>query len=197
MQRLTKAALATGAAAVLLLGGAGTMAYWTGTATATASAELEAGTFTVEPGSSCGNWTYVNDTTPVTLIVPGDTVTITCNFTLDATGDHVALGGAKVSPITWKSATSLTAELVNPTVSAVQVVASGGGGKTVTPDPSTGLFQDGALGVPSGATVSVTISVQFPYGDATTTSLDDTQQAIAQLNDISVTLIQGNTMPTA
>ena len=189
MQRLTKAALATGAAEVLLMGGAGTMAYWTGQGTVNNPTALSAGTFSVdETQSNCGPWKDANGVN-VALVVPGDTVNITCNFTLNVTGDHVALGGAQVSTLAWQTGSVLAPVLLSPTVTGIQVVTTGGAGQSVVPDSSTGLISP-ALDVHTGATVNVTVSVQFPYGNA---SNNTTQGSTAQLSAITVTLIQGNT----
>jgi len=197
MQRITKAALATGAAAVLLLGGASTMAYWTGQATATAPVALQSGSFTAN-GGACGAWTYTtaDGGAAVTAIVPGDTVQTTCNFTLTATGDHVALGGATVSNPVWTvPGDPLPTALGTASVSSISVTATGSAGATATPD-SSGLISP-AIAVPTGATISVTITVNFPYGDATTTSLNNTQAVQAALGNITVQLIQGHLTPTS
>src|SRR5690606_16043676 len=83
MERLTKAALATGGAAALLLGGAGTLAYWTAEGTATGP-DLVAGSFTVTATECDDAWT-LDDGTPLPAdgaIVPGDTVTLECVYTM-------------------------------------------------------------------------------------------------------------------
>ena len=210
MQRMTKAALATGAAAVLLLGGAGTMAYWTGSAEATAPAPLQSGTFAAS-GSNCTPWQYTSDDGggAVTAIVPGDTVTTTCTFTLDATGDHVALGGATVQNPVWTAPTDpLPTALGNASVGTITVTPSGGGAvSTATPDPTTGQFPGGALAVPTGATIKVPINVTFPYGstaDNTTMSVaadpaNNISATVIQaaLQNITVQLIQGHLTPTS
>lgn len=98
MKKSTKGAVAAAAAAVLLLGGAGSLAYWNDTAT------VDAGTITA--GSmdlsdvTCGT-SWLEGATPVTTIVPGDTVTKACTGTLTLVGDHigatVALDAASVA----------------------------------------------------------------------------------------------------
>lgn len=90
MRNSIKAALAATAGGALLLGGAGSLAYWQ-------DAETE-GAHTITSGRldlsapDCGNgW---NDGTgdidlAVFRIVPGDTLTMACEFTVDAAGDNL------------------------------------------------------------------------------------------------------------
>ncbi|HEY9294040.1 MAG TPA: alternate-type signal peptide domain-containing protein [Microlunatus sp.] len=94
MKKTAKGAIAASAAVVLLLGGAGSLAYWTD------SAPVDGGTIdsghlqlvTDDTNTGCTDWTldggdpFVEGTTK---LVPGDTVTKTCAFTLDVTGDHM------------------------------------------------------------------------------------------------------------
>ncbi len=116
MERLTKAAIATGGAAVLLLGGAGTMAYWTAEATATGS-DMTSGTLTATAGV-CTDWEFdasdggdgtVDGTPAVELIVPGDVLATSCTVTVTGTGDHLAVTAA-LGPdaATWAEENLLT-----------------------------------------------------------------------------------------
>ena len=199
MQRLTKAAMATGAAAVLLLGGAGTMAYWTGSATAGSSATLAAGTFTVGSNPACANsWTYVapgsgSVGTPATNggIVPGDIVTTTCTFAVTGVGDHIALAGATVSNPVWQNpTTALPTQLGAATITKVTI-----GSTDYNPD-SSGVISE-TVPLTSGTPTNVTVQIQvtFDYANATDTS----QGGIpAALDQITVTFQQGNSVyPTS
>jgi len=56
MNKTIKGSLAAGAAAVLLLGGAGSLAYWTDAADIDGGT-ITAGTLTLDAGT-CGDWTY-------------------------------------------------------------------------------------------------------------------------------------------
>lgn len=86
MKKTTKGALAAGAAAVLLLGGAGTLAYWTD------SEAIDGGTLTSGQldltAVTCGA-AWLEDGEPVATIVPGDTITKQCTGTLTLEGDHI------------------------------------------------------------------------------------------------------------
>ena len=87
MNKLTKSAIAGAAGIALLLGGAGSLAYWNSTATV-GGTTITAGTLTItsDPGATT---TYTSGGGPVALIVPGDSVTVTQPVTISATGDHL------------------------------------------------------------------------------------------------------------
>ena len=87
MNKLTKAAIAGAAGIALLLGGAGSLAYWNSSATIGAST-INAGTLTIA-ASGAATTTYTVGGGAVSLIVPGDSVTVTQTVTVSATGDHL------------------------------------------------------------------------------------------------------------
>ncbi|WP_394279751.1 alternate-type signal peptide domain-containing protein [Microbacterium sp.] len=86
MKKTTKGALAAGAAAVLLLGGAGTLAYWTAEDTIDGG-NIEAGSMELTAVTCDANW--VEGGQSISLIVPGDTITKQCTGTLTLEGDHI------------------------------------------------------------------------------------------------------------
>jgi alternate signal-mediated exported protein len=100
MKKSTKGALAAGGAAVLLLGGAGSLAYWTAGSTVgggtISSGHLKL-TDTTEGGCAGAGWVLDSGEdakgvafTPATMkLVPGDVLTKTCTFTVDAVGEHL------------------------------------------------------------------------------------------------------------
>src|SRR6476469_7105752 len=97
MKNATKGALAAAAAGSLLLGGAGSLAYWTGTGNVTGGS-IQSGTFTLgSPNCTTGtnhDWQYDNgDTftigTSGSKVVPGDSISKICTLTLTMTGDHI------------------------------------------------------------------------------------------------------------
>lgn len=89
MKKSTKGALAAATAALLLVGGAGSLAYWTASAdvddVAVASGELN-----LTP-VDCGAGWLLDGGTPYVdqSLVPGDTVTIECTYTIVAAGEHL------------------------------------------------------------------------------------------------------------
>ncbi|PZR53756.1 hypothetical protein DNL40_06430 [Xylanimonas oleitrophica] len=173
MERLTKAAVATGGAAVLLLGGAGTVAYWTAQGTASEDA-LSSGTFDLADGT-CGGWTYLDDGEdggePVTAVVPGDSVTTTCTFEVTATGDHVGIGAVTVTDPQWTAENGLATQL---------------GDAEVVSTTLDGVPFTGPVSAATGNEVDVRLAVTFDGPGAT----NESQGLTAALDTISVTLEQ-------
>lgn len=90
MNKSTKGALAAAAAGVLLLGGAGSLAYWSSDGVILGT-DIDSGQLALS-GADCGTgWTLDGGTAFVSQkIVPGDTLTQVCTFTVDAVGEHLA-----------------------------------------------------------------------------------------------------------
>jgi alternate signal-mediated exported protein len=90
MNKSTKGAVAAAAAGVLLLGGAGTLAYWTD-ADIIDGLTINSGHFKMD-GADCDAATWTLDGgDPYTdqLLVPGDTVTKECDVIMDIAGEHL------------------------------------------------------------------------------------------------------------
>jgi alternate signal-mediated exported protein len=95
MNKATKGAMAAGAAALLLLGGAGSLALWSDEETVVGG-DINTGTLdiTAEPGT----WTDISDGEPgssipiigVFRMVPGDTIRYTTEMNVTAIGDNLA-----------------------------------------------------------------------------------------------------------
>lgn len=97
MHNYVKGALAVSAAGALLLGGAGTLAYWNDSE-AVAGSQITSGRVELSPPDCDGDPTgthgwQLDDGTPfiggTTEVVPGDTVTKVCSMTLTIEGSHV------------------------------------------------------------------------------------------------------------
>lgn len=170
MKKSTKGALATSAAAVLLLGGAGTLAYWNDSATVPGgtvqSGQLELGT------PNCGaGWTLDGGTAFTTqLLVPGDTLTKVCTVDLVATGEHLGADLVVDTP-SWGAANPLTAQLAASATFTVNGVAS----THVTSADDTGAGE-----------VQASVTVVFDGPAATNTS----QALTATLNGINLVATQ-------
>lgn len=81
MNKFAKGSLAAGAGVVLLLGGAGTLAYWNDTA------ELNGGTINagkLDLDAAAGSWDE-----EITTWVPGDRATFTTDLVLETEGDDI------------------------------------------------------------------------------------------------------------
>lgn len=93
MKKATKGALAAVAGGTLLLGGAGTLAYWTDTSTVTGG-NIAGGTLSL--GTPTCAWTIAHQGgAPVAFdplsgsLVPGDVATQSCTSTIVATGQNL------------------------------------------------------------------------------------------------------------
>lgn len=174
MKKTTKGAVAAGAAALLLAGGAGTMAAWNASTTAGPAQTVTAGSMAVEQ-TTAGSWKWVGGLkdgqafVPATdLIVPGDKVSYTANYKIDLVG------------------TNLKAKLT-PAVSGVTGALKDANLLTVT--PANGTVTEYTAGLNQAATFTTVI--EFKPG---TTNLDGKGQT-ASLSGGTVTLEQVLTTP--
>jgi alternate signal-mediated exported protein len=179
MKKSTKGALAAAAAGSLLLGGAGSLAYWTATGTVgtttITSGNLGLSNPDCDPGvGTAAVWTIDGGTAfnPATdTIVPGDVLTEVCTFTVTASGKHL------VADITTTGGTDAGG---NALETAITPVAS----YTVNNAAATQVTSAN-----NGHTLKATVSVTFPKGaaaDETTKNLTET------LTDYVITLTQNH-----
>ncbi|NYI47628.1 alternate signal-mediated exported protein [Nocardioides aromaticivorans] len=96
MKKTTKGALAAGGAAVLLMGGAGTLAFWTADADVEGIAATAGELKIINDTCADADWVFDSGEDEASkvweagdLIVPGDTLTKTCSFEVQATGEHL------------------------------------------------------------------------------------------------------------
>ena len=180
MKNTTKGALAAGAAAVLLMGGAGTLAYWTDSqsvaSTSITSGNLALGTPT------CSSWVYDGTSTTVVKFVPGDVVSRTCSFSVTATGDHIS--ASVTAPNAVNSGTG-------PASSSATVTTAYTLGGTAFTNGSTITKND------DGKTLVATFKVAFPFGTDETGSpkvnANDTRSWTIALDALTVKLTQTQT----
>jgi len=160
MKKSTKGALAAGSAAVLLLGGAGSLAYWTADG-AVDGGTITAGSLTLTDVTCDADW--VEGTTVITTIVPGDTVTKQCTGTLTLVGEHI---GATVALDTSSVAAVETAFNNEITVTA-----------TMT-SPAATITAPGTYDV----TVSLSVAFDGPGATNTTNTVPGTTSDLDQLS---------------
>jgi alternate signal-mediated exported protein len=86
MNKLVKGSIAGAAGIALLLGGAGSLAYWNAETTFSA-ADITAGTLTIANNGSATTTHAAGGA--VSLIVPGDVVNVSQPVTIGATGDNL------------------------------------------------------------------------------------------------------------
>lgn len=202
MKKSTKGAVAAASAAVLLLGGAGSLAYWNDATTVTGTA-INSGTLQL---SDCADTSWNLDSggtggqTPGTVaytgqeIVPGDSISTICNMAIAATGKHltatlstpqnVALTGDDANPngTVQPGDTGDTTALKDALVVTTKYNLNGAGDVTSTSFPITSTND--------GQHVVATITVTFPF-DALNPQ-NASQVSAATLDNIAVTLKQTN-----
>lgn len=161
MKHATKGALAAVTAVALLSGGAGTLAYWTGTQDVTGGT-ISSGHLTLDgytcSGTGLHDWQLEDQTdfAGTSTVVPGDTVTKVCSVKLDLVGDHV---GARLTLEDPQFSDGSDATLSHELDPKVSFTVDGANARTVT--------------TPGAHTVVATVTVKFPYGDAATTGDQD------------------------
>jgi alternate signal-mediated exported protein len=182
MNKSTKGALAAAAAGALLLGGAGSLAYWSG------SQDVPGGTFTsgylqlTDDTCASATWTLDGGAAYTTQrIVPGDTLTKTCDFAIDGVGDHMTVSLDTATP-GWSATNALTDDL------SVDATFSG--------DISGPLGDPATIG--ASETITATITVSFDGGnggdasDVTNSSNVPTAGLAAALADVTIVATQGH-----
>ncbi|AIY03643.1 hypothetical protein ART_4044 [Arthrobacter sp. PAMC 25486] len=149
MKKVTKAAVAAGAAAALMLGGAGSLALWNDSKT------VDAGTITtghLKMTSDTGKWTDAANAVfdPITdHIVPGDTLTFNQTVTIEADGKN--LKGKLTVP-------ELSEDLANlPEDTTVNL--------TVVP-PAGVTLTEGAYSFDGPGTYAVPVSITIVFPEA-------------------------------
>ncbi|WP_229051188.1 alternate-type signal peptide domain-containing protein [Aeromicrobium sp. Leaf350] len=174
MKKTTKGALAAGAAAAILLGGAGTLAYWTADTNVNAGT-LSSGTITLGTPACGSGWTHTETSTPVVKVIPGDTIRLQCTVTLDLQGDHI---GAKLQIGNITAAGPLASEL---TFGAVTLSGDGVTNNTVVGQGTK--------------TITATVNASYPYGTVSAnplTSADNDGKNITaeQLGQLQLVAVQ-------
>lgn len=170
MNKKTKGAIAAGAAALLLAGGAGTFAVWSDTETV-GGGTINAGKLSFDTAGSTPTWTdQDNDEIDLTnfFAVPGDTLTYKTSAVIDAVGDNLtATIGVDTASFTGDA--ELVAALGTPNV---VMKVEGATINEITEDND-------------GDTVDVEVS--FTFNSA---AENVTQIQTATLSDLTLTLTQ-------
>lgn len=153
MNKLTKSAIAGAAGIALLLGGAGSLAYWNDSATVS-STTINAGSLSVaiDAGASWDN--------TITEWVPGDTATYTADLTVVAEGDNIK------ADLTFDEASIGT----GPLASALDITFAAGTLPAGVTAGAAGTYHIVGAGTYS---IPVTVTVSFPFG----ATVDNTTQS--------------------
>lgn len=164
MKKSTKGALAAAAAGTLLLGGAGSLAFWSESTTVDGG-DLASGSITLTSVTCDDDFTHTETDTKVVNIVPGDTITKQCTGTLTLVGDHI---GATVT-LDPASITSLDGSLGSEVVATATMTS-----------PAATVSDAGVY------PVTIDIDVTFP----TTVTSETSQTSTASLNALTLVATQ-------
>jgi len=175
MQKRTKAGLAAGGAAVLLMGGLGTAALWSDSETAGAGT-ISTGTLDIK-ADTADAWVETSTGSDQAFdlgtdrIVPGDVLESAQTFTVDAAGKNLL---AALSVDYVDDASASLPEGVEVTLGDITLDGA-------PFDPDTDRIDEGA-----GQKLAATIKVTFDESVANQTSINET----LDLEDIRVTVTQ-------
>jgi alternate signal-mediated exported protein len=183
MKNSMKGALAAGAAAVLLLGGAGSLAYWSDSATVNGGV-ISSGSLTLDAGTCDAGWTHVVGGAAVVEVVPGDAIAKDCRFTIGAAGDNLSALPTTPGAVTY------TVTPTSPSLSLDVAATYDIAGAVI--DQTSVITEDN-----DGDTLVAHIVVTMPFGSAedaaTPININDTQGLTATLDGLQVTLTQTST----
>ncbi|GAA4099470.1 alternate-type signal peptide domain-containing protein [Nocardioides kongjuensis] len=174
MKKTTKGALAAGTAAVLLMGGAGTLAYWTDSDTVTGSS-ITSGHLSLDASACQGTTGWLLEGAPFDpstgTLIPGDTLSKTCNAVVNVKGTHFTQVDIQATAPNGPAAAAPWDEL---TVAAT-VNGSTTGANNVA-------VSQGANNIP------VSITVTWPYGPSADNDLNG--DLTTALGNIAITAVQ-------
>lgn len=198
MKKTTKGAIAVAAAVTLLLGTGGTLAYWNDSANLAGQTNITAGQLRVAQNGTPswqikhqnGTATAVSDITAV-RIVPGDQLIYTGSYNITAEGQDLAftvgLAAGSIAATTSSAAdVALAGRLTAATTFSVNGGAATTAGTTVTVAKPTGA--DNGI---KTHTVSISATITWPFGDATSPASDNpAKQGKVNLGQFAVTVTQ-------
>lgn len=179
MNKHTKGAIAAGAALLLLLGGAGTLSYWSDESSL-AEGQISTGSLALGEAEWASGWVYAEGNArageAVTTIVPGDSIQRVATVTVDISGDNIQ------------------AQLSTP--ASVDVTVAGDSQPTTLSMPVTATYLLDGEAAPAtltsandGDVIQATIVVNFPFGSDAVNG-NDTQNLVATLDGLTVGVTQ-------
>lgn len=181
MKKITKAAIAGTVGAALLVGGAGSLAFWTDTENGPA-VQIQSGQLDIAPLTSASQTWKIQqvvagstsstsvDFAPATdKIVPGDVLTTTVNVPVTLVGKNIkAKLDVAVQALTPRSPAGTPANIAAD--AALIAALNSNGGIKVTKINNVAVTGLPTANLTAGGTIPVEIAVTFPWGDATTNS---------------------------
>lgn len=197
MNKIAKGAIAGGVGVALLLGGAGTLAYWTDSIAVGSNATITAGNLTVaatSPTPADDGWTVTNGSLVVPAVisdiasfraVPGDVLKFKKTLSVTATGNNiraqVATGTGAITAAT--PVTAANTALASRLTASTSYTVNGSAGSGVTLNAGT-------------HPVVVEVTITWPFGGpvapgATSPALDNPAKLGAvTLNNFNVVVNQ-------
>ncbi|MGO4201775.1 alternate-type signal peptide domain-containing protein [Rhodococcus sp. TAF43] len=160
MNKQTKGAIAAGAAALLLAGGAGSFALWSDTESLAGGA-IQSGKLTLTT-SGTPTWTKGGQSIDISTykVVPGDVISYNATATIGASGDNLAAHLKATVP-------GLTGNELAAKLSAVTTASVGG---TTLPTD-----EDGVAITSANDNQTVNVQVQFTFDAATANQVAQNQ----------------------
>lgn len=180
MKKLTRGAVAIAAGTALLMSGAGSLAYWQSSA-GTNTATFNTGKLDVTAGSD-GAW--ADNGSPVTsdtTIVPGDTLTYTQTFTIDATGTNL-YAQAQLDPGALTAGTDSAWATQLASAATYTLVGTG-----IAASTTAGTFKI----TPQSSPITATLTVTIPWDFGTTGD----QSGAGDTLDLAATTVTVTQMP--
>jgi alternate signal-mediated exported protein len=186
MNKLVKGAIATGVGVVLLMGGAGSLAYWNA-GTNLGGATITAGNLSVAP---VGSGTWKNGAATISAIgsfrtVPGDSLTFTQDVTLTATGDNLKFtvglaAGALTLPGSYTAPATVTnsTELKNQMLASASYSVAGSNISLVSPN----TYQVATAGT---TTITVTVTLAHAFQTGTVNNVSQNGQVVLGSNALT------------
>jgi alternate signal-mediated exported protein len=195
MNKLAKGAIAGAAGIALLLGGAGTFAFWN-SSQPVSGGTITAGNLLVEQDGAAGVWTNQTGNTiniATYRVVPGDVLTFTDTLNVTAVGNTLkatlSISGGSVAPAS--AAVDADVKLAQQLTGNAVVTASGdgfsGSGPTYTVTAASGT---GGSIVAQPVVVKAVLTFPFAGPPAVTTADNSAKLGVVNLTAMAVDLTQ-------
>lgn len=186
MKKSTKGALAAAAAGSLLLGGAGSLAYWTD-AEDIMGTSITSGHLKLNPVDANCDATWKLGATAYTtqVLAPGDVLTRHCQYTVSKSGDNLTARLNVSAPgFAAGSNTTLTGDMA--IAAAFSYDADGSGSASAPSAVSGGVVSS----VANGATVDATLTVTFNGTGVENNASNTGTNLTATIDKAAVTITQ-------
>lgn len=173
MKKTTKGAIAAGSAALLLAGGAGTMAAWNASGDL-AGGTVQSGTLSLTSTGTAGQWKLGDTAYTDQLLVPGDVLTYTAEYTIGAAGTNL-VATLTAAPLTF--AEDADAQLKGALTPTLTATVGDSAVTTITPENNNKVVKVVASITFDAETAGVVAQGQTAAFNAPTITLEQTSVA--------------------